>query len=152
MVIHKITIASPTALWFVLSTPRVPRKTSFLTRGKTMRRWMCSLLPNQTSNHNISPNKETQKARDQENTMSPPVACSTMAPSVPMAMAVPVPDDNMHVVQGQSMNGSSPPAFRTELPKSKLSEQQIKRLMEQGYSRGKDRRLHFSPPACCVMY
>lgn len=56
---------------------------------------------------------------------------------MPMAMAVPVADNSaMPLVQGQALSASAPGAYRRGLPTSKLNEEQIKRLMEQGYSRG----------------
>lgn len=64
-------------------------------------------------------------------------------------MAVPVSDKViMPVVQGQRIGvASEPSSFQRNLPNSSLSEQQIKRLMEQGYSRGLAKSLEDSKKA-----
>lgn len=76
----------------------------------------------------------TTKTEDNKNnlTMSPPIACETM--SMPMAMAVPIPGNDTPVIQGQPLSAPNTAAFNRVT--SKLNEDQIKRLMEQGYSRG----------------
>lgn len=70
--------------------------------------------------------------------MSPPIACETLAPPVPMAMAVPIANNSAPVVQGHTLGASSPAAYQTNgsKPAPHLSEKQIKHLMEQGYSKG----------------
>lgn len=69
--------------------------------------------------------------------MAPPASETigeTITQSMPMAMALPVADE-LPVYQGHAvtapLSASAPPSSH-----SKLSEEQIKRLMEQGYTRG----------------
>ena len=73
-------------------------------------------------------NKRTEKS------MSPKV-CETMP--MPMATAVPLSNDYQGLQAPSRLSASAPPAFHQPPRNCALSEAQIQRLMEQGYSRGK---------------